>query len=517
MGESKIFKKSQMSYKYFYQKLNPNDQKDIRMLQIMGAISVVVFIALTAIYILKHVAVVIPEDEETIVSIYYQGRDQVLFDEIVEDRITKENTVNRCKDSCIFELVESVPYDMPYESNSTTAKPLDQAWMGLLNMAQDRIHMVSYYWSLTGKDISVNDTSSEKGEDILKKLESLLMENVSVYIATSLPTLAVKSTDLNVLEAKGAHVRRIDFGKLTNGVLHTKFWIVDMKHIYLGSANMDWRSLSQVKEVGAVIYNCSCLAQDLWKTFSTYWDVGHANASIPDPWPANYSTNINKDRPLAVQFNGTLTKVYFSASPPAFSPKGRTHDLLSVISIIKDAQEYVYASVMEYFPTSRFTHPARYWPAIDDALRSVAFTRKVCVRLLISCWLHTDPSMLRYLQSLRALSDPNTHISMEVKLFIVPVLNHTNIPYGRVNHNKYMVTDKVAYIGTSNWSEDYFTTTAGVGLIINQVSTDPSKKTLSMQEQLKNLFERDWNSRYSVNLEDGPQQKDCLWKGGSQS
>uniref|UniRef100_A0A7M4FCC6 Phospholipase D family member 4 n=1 Tax=Crocodylus porosus TaxID=8502 RepID=A0A7M4FCC6_CROPO len=420
-GESKIFKKSQMSKKYFYQKLNPNDQKDTRM---VGYLSTSLFV--------------------------YQSWEL-------------HSVVNVCfmifNCHCSFELVESVPYDMPYESNSTTAKPLDQAWMGLLNMAQDRIHMVSYYWSLTGKDISVNDSSSEKVKRKQKWLESLLMENVSVYIATSFPTLAVKSTDLNVLEAKGARVRRIDFGKLTNGVLHTKFWIVDMKHIYIGSANMDWRSLSQVKEVGAVIYNCSCLAQDLWKTFSTYWDVGHANASIPDPWPANYSTNINKDRPLEVQFNGTLTK----ASPPAFCPKGRTHDLLSVISIIRDAQEYVYASVMDYFPTSRFTHPARYWPDIDDALRSVAFTRKVRIRLLISCWLHTDPYMLHYLQSLRALNDPDTHISMEVKLFIVPVLNHTNIPYGRVNHNKYMVTDKVAYFGTSNWSEDYFTTTAGVG------------------------------------------------------
>lgn len=67
----------------------------------MGAISVVIFVALMAIYILKDVTVVIPEDEETIANIYYQGYDQVLFEEIVKDRITKEDTVNRCKDSCM--------------------------------------------------------------------------------------------------------------------------------------------------------------------------------------------------------------------------------------------------------------------------------------------------------------------------------------------------------------------------------------------------------------------------------
>lgn len=63
-----------------------------------------------------------------------------------------------------------------------------------------------------------------------------------------------------------------------------------------------------------MIYNCSCLAKDLWKTFSTYWDLGHANATIPSPWPLNYSTHINKHHPLEVEFNGILTKAYFSVS-----------------------------------------------------------------------------------------------------------------------------------------------------------------------------------------------------------
>uniref|UniRef100_A0A8C0BS11 Uncharacterized protein n=1 Tax=Buteo japonicus TaxID=224669 RepID=A0A8C0BS11_9AVES len=74
-----------------------------------------------------------------------------------------------------------------------------------------------------------------------------------------------------------------------------------------------------------------------------------------------------------------------------------------------------------------------------------------------------------------------------------------------------MVTDKVVYIGTSNWSEDYFINTAGVGLIIKQ-NDQPAKKA-TVQEQLKKLFERDWNSKYAVNLEDVQGQKDCNWRG----
>ena len=46
----------------------------------------------------------------------------------------------------------------------------------------------------------------------------------------------------------GAQVRSLDFARWFNGsgVLHTKLWIVDKKHFYVGSANMDWRSLTQV-------------------------------------------------------------------------------------------------------------------------------------------------------------------------------------------------------------------------------------------------------------------------------
>ncbi len=45
----------------------------------------------------------------------------------------------------------------------------------------------------------------------------------------------------------GVQVRRVNFGRLMKGILHSKFWIVDGKHVYIGSANMDWRALTQVR------------------------------------------------------------------------------------------------------------------------------------------------------------------------------------------------------------------------------------------------------------------------------
>lgn len=119
---------------------------------------------------------------------------------------------------------------------------------------------------------------------------------------------------------------------------------------------------------------------------------------------------------------------------------------------------------------------------LDTALRAAAVDRGVHVRLLVSCWLNTDPSMFPYLRSLQALSNPAAHVSVDVvstcswdqagwgqvallppdtpllpkKVFIVPVRNHSNIPFSRVSHSKFMVTERAAYIG--GWGQP-----AGVG------------------------------------------------------
>ena len=48
-------------------------------------------------------------------------------------------------------------------------------------------------------------------------------------------------------EKAGAEVRTPDFEHLMHaGILHTKMWIADEAHVYIGSGNFDWRSYTQV-------------------------------------------------------------------------------------------------------------------------------------------------------------------------------------------------------------------------------------------------------------------------------
>ncbi|XP_030073670.1 5'-3' exonuclease PLD3 [Microcaecilia unicolor] len=419
------------------------------------------------------------------------------------------NQDNKCDDPCRWVLVESIPEGMIYNESITSNPSIYQAWLNLIRSANSSMDIASFYWTLTNEDTETSEPTASQGEEILQELLRLPQRGVVLRIVVNPPSSPGQKNDLQALTQSGALIRVVELPKLTGGVLHTKFLVVDGKHMFIGSANMDWRSLTQVKELGATVYNCSCLVKDLQKIFQAYWALGVPNASIPSPWPEEYSTSYNKDTPLAVTLNSTSSQIYLSSAPPALCAQGRTEDLQAILSIIDDARVFVYVAVMDYIPTMEFSHPKKYWPEIDDHLRKAAYERKVHIRLLISCWHHTEPFMFPFLRSLAAMRDNKTHYDIDVKLFIVPTTAaQARIPYARVNHNKYLVTDKVAYIGTSNWSGDYFVQTAGSALIVNQTGVATASDGQAMvQKQLQDVFERDWNSEYSREISSFSQNK----------
>lgn len=63
--------------------------------------------------------------------------------------------------------------------------------------------------------------------------------------------------------------------------------------------------------------------------------------------------------------------------------------------------------------------------------------------------------------------------------------------------------------GTSNWSGDYFMTTAGVGLVLSQHAPHSVWEARALQHQLGAVFERDWDSEFAVYLADLGHHPDC--------
>ncbi|XP_019871035.1 5'-3' exonuclease PLD3 isoform X2 [Aethina tumida] len=427
-----------------------------------------------------------------------------LLDHATEKALQELNSFKGvCNNTCSISLVETIPQGVEFPDSVIQPSTFD-TWLNLINSAKYSIEIASLYWTLRQSEV-YPDPSSIKGETIFQALlKAGTDRGIKVRIAQNAPSQNFPNIDTELLEKrKAAEVRSLNFNKLLgSGVLHTKMWIIDRTHVYIGSANMDWRSLTQVKEMGVVMYNCSCLAEDAGKIFDVYWSLGEENAKIPDIWPKSLNTDYNMDTPFDLMLKNESFQSYISSSPPPFNPTGRTNDIAALVNVIEKAEKFVYVAVMDYFPQMLYTPKKKFWPVIDDALKAAAIDHHISVKMLISQWNHSRPSEEYYLRSIASISGLYPRVSIEVRRFIVPAdKQQEKIPFARVNHNKYMVTDNTAYIGTSNWSGDYFTDTAGVAFVVHDPVYDRNTSHTTIRSQLQDVFERDWNSNYTVPLE----------------
>ncbi|KAF7278284.1 hypothetical protein GWI33_008637 [Rhynchophorus ferrugineus] len=425
-----------------------------------------------------------------------------LLDHAAEKALQELNASNCACNTCNLSLIESIPEGLIYNETAVFPSTFD-TWMDLIGSAQKSIEIASLYWTLRQSEV-YPDPTSMKGEKVFQALlKAGTGRGVTVRIAQNAPSQAYPNVDTEFLvKRKAAQVRSLNFAKLLGGgVLHTKMWIIDRKHLYIGSANMDWRSLTQVKEMGIAVYNCSCLAEDAGKIFEVYWSLGEENSKIPPFWPSALATKYNLNTPLNLISDNETFQTYLSSSPLPFNPVGRTNDIDALVNVIKHAEKFIYIAVMDYFPMMIYTPKRIFWPVIDDALKTAAIEHNIKVKLLISKWNHSRPSEDNFLKSIASIDKLYPRVSIEVRRFVVPAnKQQQQIPYARVNHNKYMVTDNTAFIGTSNWSGDYFTDTAGVSFVLHDPVFERNASHTTIRSELQAVFERDWNSDYAYPL-----------------
>lgn len=97
-----------------------------------------------------------------------------------------------------------------------------------------------------------------------------------------------------------------------------------------------------------------------------------------------------------------------------FCPNGRTADVSAILNVIQNAEKFIYISVMDYFPLTIYTPKIKYWPVIDNALRSAALDHRVNIKMLISWWNHSRTSEDYFLKSLRDLTQSYPKVSIEI-------------------------------------------------------------------------------------------------------
>ncbi|XP_044229156.1 inactive phospholipase D5-like [Thunnus albacares] len=406
-----------------------------------------------------------------------------------EDGITEEN----CSKNCRVVLVENIPEDISFLENGTSHLPLSAGLYNLLDQAIRVVEIVSPLWLLNSSDYESSfQPAARQGRALLSRLQGLKAKGIQLKISSGL----IDSTELNTLARHNAEVHYVNMTALTKGHLHSSFWVVDRRHFYIGSASMDWRSLATRKELGVLVYNCSCLALDLHRVFSLYWGLQYKDF-IPSFWSKRLFALFNKDAPLELTFNSTKAQAYVSSSPDVFIPKDRSNDLEAISRVIQEARHFIYISIIDYLPLlSSSAH--RYWSRIDGLIREALILRKVRVRLLISCWEKTHPLTFNFIWSLRSLCMEPANCSLEAKFFNPRVQRDGSLQ--GINHNRFMVTDRAIYLGNLDWVGNEFAFNAGAGLVISQPEGIEDRNS-TVVEQLRAAFDRDWFSRYTRSLQ----------------
>jgi phospholipase D3/4 len=385
-------------------------------------------------------------------------------------------------------IVETLPYGIhwPLMPNISASMSTYSSWKHILSKTMYSLDIAAMYITLNGGTLWPKEAGGSLGADIFQEIVSACKRGVRIRIIVNLPNDPEWRPDLQLLKQyPNIEILEVDWDQVTKGnggILHTKLMIADGRVVYFGSANFDWRSLSQVKELGVYMDNCAPVLTDITKIFEIYWLCAR-NSSCPATFPPALDTLYNENSPMHISFtNRSLAQVFIASGPKILNTPSRSSDSDAIIHIINDAEIFVHASVMEYSPISLYNKPPNYWTDLDTALRAAAL-RGVNVSILASYWDHTDMSTIQYLQSLDVLKN------IEVRMIKLPD-NEWNIPYTRVNHCKYLVTETAYYITTSNWTPDYFLQTGGISMTIQSTEDAPSFDW----PRMNSIFLYDWNN-----------------------
>ncbi|CAH0489789.1 unnamed protein product [Peronospora farinosa] len=459
-------------------------------------------------------------------------------------------------------LVESLPVG-DFELSSSVLQTFE-VLIRHVETVTTSIDLSAMYWNLLGEEdrriyseLEMSKFGARRGRNLLFALRDAAQRGVKIRILTTSGLGGIETTSLphevqmlKDIAPQNVYVRcwnGPDWYK--SGILHHKFWIFDTQHVYIGSANMDWKSLAQVMEMGVMMENLapkSMVIQDIQRLFETWWIF--ASSELLPPKTATYFSEKfqhelqvpawslylpeekrredpfvkagllamgNISHQLQTSFRTeknmlTHSQMFVSAAPlEATAAHSRTFDEDALVYTIRSAKSFVSLSVMDFAPFSMYTPGPLYWPALTDALLAGIYSKpELQVRLLISQWQHTSPQLLEALATLQKQAKLCHHMHaqcsgrLEIKIFRVPGWQNTTSSadkkaswpsYTRVNHAKYIVTDTRANIGTSNMEWGYFYTTAGASINTNH---EPTRKAL------ENVFERNWNSSYAQPLDD---------------
>lgn len=363
-------------------------------------------------------------------------------------------------------LVESVPEETSVGSESI-GKTAD-VWIEMFRNAGQSIDIETFYFA---------DKPGTLLNDVIGELKLAAGRGVRIRIIVDSSFYAANEKGSDALEGiKGIEIRKIPMRNISGGVMHAKFFITDRQNIFIGSQNMDWRSLIHIHEMGVAVTD-KRLAETITEIFETDWKLCEGNMGGILNMRMNEYVNRENPAVLNDKVFGAV-ELYPAVSPVDYSPDGMNSELAELKELLGNASDSVNIQIYSY---SLKGGTDGQFLQIDSALRETA-ARGVKIRIILPDWAARPGSI----DAIKALS---VVPGITVKIISYPLHSGGFIPYARVDHCKYFTVDSdVSWIGTSNWERNYFYNSRNISLII---------KNTGINNELNKVFNVSWNSPYA--------------------
>lgn len=338
-------------------------------------------------------------------------------------------------------------------------------WYKLITGAKTSIDLEEFY---------VSTEPGSKLDVVIDELHKAAARGVKVRLVVDSKMSATYPEPLASLDAlDNVEVRKVPYEKLTGGVQHSKFFLVDNKVAWVGSQNFDWRSLQHVQELGFSIDAPGAVAMYA-HVFGIDWELA-GGATLEAAVAAAPKAKVVEE---AVKFGADTLKVTALGSPTGYLGDDAAWDLPVVLDAINNAQSSIRMQALSY---ERIGYDKVEWHDLDDALRAAA-VRGVKVEMIVSNWAKSGDK-LASVQSLERVP------GIAIKFANIPEASTGFVPFARVVHSKYITIDgSWSWIGTSNFGRDYFYESRNVAIVA---------KGASLAKQLDGFFETLWTSSYA--------------------
>src|SRR5437870_5115466 len=180
-------------------------------------------------------------------------------------------------------LVETRPLETSLGDPSLPATA--PQWLELIRSARTSLDLEEYYLS---------ERPGEALSPVLQAIGAAANRGVRVRLLLDSRMHRTYPQPADSLgRIRNLSVRVVDYGRIAGGIQHSKFMVVDRAEAFVGSQNLDWRSLSHVHELG-LRARMAPVAAALEDVFETDWnaaDTTQAPAALDRArvaWPLRF-------------------------------------------------------------------------------------------------------------------------------------------------------------------------------------------------------------------------------------